>query len=121
MGYWSAAKAHAVKASKRTAVASACLFRSITKASDKNVRKRLTECRDVRRKKSECRSATADLRTSWFHTRSQVIVIPNLPTEGWQERDLTSACAENEVWLRNIESHQQRGILISRSWWSMRI
>jgi hypothetical protein len=36
--------------------------------------------------------------------RSQVIVIPNLPAEGWQERDLTSACAENEVWLPRIEA-----------------
>ena len=36
--------------------------------------------------------------------RTKYDVIPNLPDEGGQERDLTSACANDAVWLRRVRA-----------------
>jgi len=42
-----------------------------------------------------------DSNREWSICR-ELIVIPNLHAEGGQERDLTSACASDAVWLRGF-------------------
>jgi len=40
-------------------------------------------------------------------------VIPNLPDEGGQERDLTSACVNDAVWPQRIRAQEPVDVLIT--------